>query len=120
MFLFFSPFSPLTFFDVVPDDGDIVVPVGPGVFMGEADGVEQFVDDDVEVEAAGAQHQRLRTARHPHVGITTKGMRWGGGRVVKKKNKERMEWMGEEKIGRDGGRERKGWRKQRMGEGKKE
>lgn len=50
--------------DILQQDADILIPVRPGLFMVEAQGVEQLMLDD------GLEDTTLATQRH-HLGITT-------------------------------------------------
>lgn len=57
--------------DVLPQDPDVVVPVGAALFVVEAEGVEQLVLDGAVVEAAlTVQRQSLGITTTPHVGVT--------------------------------------------------
>lgn len=49
----------LTGQDVIPPDVDIVVPVGAGLFVVEAEGVEEFMYDGAFIVAGFAQGELL-------------------------------------------------------------
>ena len=48
--------------DVVPVDGDVFVPVRPALFVEEAQGVHELVDDNPGVDAASAETDLLPRA----------------------------------------------------------
>lgn len=57
--------------DVLPQDPDVVVPVGAALFVVEAEGVEQLVLDGAVVEAAlTVQRQSLGITTTADVGVT--------------------------------------------------
>lgn len=57
--------------DVLPQDPDVLVPVGATLFVVEAEGVEQLVLDGAVVEAAlTVQRQRLGITNAADVGVT--------------------------------------------------
>lgn len=57
--------------DVLPQDLDVLVPVGATLFVVEAEGVEQLVLDGVVVEAAlTVQRHRLGITTAADVGVT--------------------------------------------------
>lgn len=60
-----------TWLDVLPQDADVIVPVGATLFMVEAEGVEQLVLDGAVVQAALAvQGQALGITPATHVRVT--------------------------------------------------
>lgn len=64
----------LTIDDVFPVHLDVVVPVGAGLFMVEAEGVEQLMLDGAVVQAAlTAQRHSLTTASTTHIGVAAVG-----------------------------------------------
>lgn len=57
--------------DVLPQDTDVLVPVGAALLVVEAEGVEQLVLDGVVVEAAlTVQRQSLGVTTAANVGVT--------------------------------------------------
>lgn len=57
--------------DVLPQDADVIVPVGAALFVVEAEGVEHLVLDGAVVDAAlTVQRQRLGTSTAADVGVT--------------------------------------------------
>ena len=56
-----------TAIDVLPNDIDPVVPVPAFVFMPESDGVHEFVDGGVVLDAAVVQRHLLPPPCPPHV-----------------------------------------------------
>jgi len=55
--------------NIVPVDGDVSVPVGARLFVEEASGVHQFVDDDVLTHAASGQRNWLLASSHSPVTV---------------------------------------------------
>lgn len=61
----------LTWLDVIPDDGDVIVTVGPRVLVPEADDVTQFVHHDAEFVTVLAYGDSLGpVATTTHIGTT--------------------------------------------------
>jgi len=57
--------------DVVPDDGHVIVAVGPRVLVPEADDVAQFVHNDAELVTVLAYGDSLGpVATTTHIGTT--------------------------------------------------
>lgn len=68
---FYMKTQVLTGLDVLPQDSDVLVPVGAALFVVEAESVEQLVLHSVVVEAAlTVQRQRLRITTAANVGVT--------------------------------------------------